>query len=109
MIDGIRSNPFTTTNRTIHYMTVVLKDFHADWCGPCKQMEPVLDELTTDLDDNDFVLEKVDVDEEQDTANEYQVRSLPTLIVENDDGVVKRFVGVTQRDDIEDALASAGL
>jgi thioredoxin 1 len=40
-------------------------------------------------------------------ANEYQVRSLPTLIVENDDGIVERFVGVTQRDDLEDALQQA--
>ena len=51
---------------------------------------------------------KVNVDEEQDVANEYQVRSLPTLIVENDDGIVERFVGVTQREDIESALEEAG-
>ena len=53
--------------------------------------------------------EKVDVDEEQDVANEYQVRSLPTLIVENEDGIVERFVGVTQRDDLETALGEAGV
>jgi thioredoxin 1 len=41
-------------------------------------------------------------------ANQYQVRSLPTLVVENDDGVVDRFVGVTQREDIEAALSEAG-
>ncbi|MEF8863527.1 MAG: thiol reductase thioredoxin, partial [Haloarculaceae archaeon] len=41
-------------------------------------------------------------------ANEYQVRSLPTVVVENDDGVVDRFVGVTQRDEIEAALQKAG-
>lgn len=90
-------------------MTVILKDFYADWCGPCKQMEPVLEELAGDLEANDFALEKIDVEDEQDVANEYQVRSLPTLIVENDDGVVERFVGVTQRADIETALESAGL
>jgi thioredoxin 1 len=53
-------------------------------------------------------LKKVDVDEEQDVANQYQVRSLPTLVVENDDGVIERFVGVTQREDIEEALRQAG-
>ena len=87
-------------------MTVRLKDFYADWCGPCKTQDPILDELESDYPDVDF--EKVDVDEEQDVANEYQVRSLPTLIVENDDGIVDRFVGVTQREDIESALRQAG-
>ena len=87
-------------------MPVTLKDFYADWCGPCKTQDPILDELEEDYPDVAF--EKVNVDEEQDVANEYQVRSLPTLIVENDDGIVERFVGVTQRDDIESALGKAG-
>ena len=87
-------------------MTVTLKDFYADWCGPCKTQDPILEELEEDYPDVDF--EKVNVDEEQKIANEYQVRSLPTLIVENDDGVVERFVGVTQRDDLETALSQAG-
>ncbi len=87
-------------------MTVRLKDFYADWCGPCKTQDPILDDLEGDY--GDVVFEKVDVDQEQDIANQYQVRSLPTLIVENDDGVVDRFVGVTQREDIEEALIAAG-
>jgi thioredoxin 1 len=88
-------------------MTVTLKDFYADWCGPCKTQDPILEEIEEDLGDS-FELEKINVDEQQDTANEYQVRSLPTLIVENEDGIVERFVGVTQREDIEDALEQAG-
>ncbi|QCJ47083.1 MULTISPECIES: thioredoxin family protein [Haloprofundus] len=87
-------------------MTVRLKDFYADWCGPCKTQDPILEELEADYADVDF--EKVNVDEEQDVANQYQVRSLPTLVVENDEGVVDRFVGVTQREDIEAALQEAG-
>ncbi|EMA61427.1 MULTISPECIES: thioredoxin family protein [Halorubrum] len=88
-------------------MTVRLLDFHADWCGPCKTQDPILEEIQEDLGDA-FELQKVNVDEEQDVANQYQVRSLPTLIVENDEGVVDRFVGVTQREDIEAALSEAG-
>ncbi|GAA0664982.1 thioredoxin family protein [Natronoarchaeum mannanilyticum] len=88
-------------------MTVTLKDFYADWCGPCKTQDPILEEIEDDRGDS-FEIEKINVDEEQDVANEYQVRSLPTLIVENDDGIVERFVGVTQRDDIESALDQAG-
>jgi len=87
-------------------MTVTLKDFYADWCGPCKTQDPILEDLEEEWTDVEF--EKVNVDEEQDIANEYQVRSLPTLVIENDDGIVERFVGVTQADDIEDALAKAG-
>ena len=88
-------------------MTVTLKDFYADWCGPCKTQDPILEELEDDWEGR-FEVEKINVDEEQDVANEYQVRSLPTLVIENDDGIVERFVGVTQREDIEDALESAG-
>jgi thioredoxin 1 len=88
-------------------MPVTLKDFYADWCGPCKTQDPILEELEEEYPNVAF--EKVNVDEEQDVANEYQVRSLPTLIIENDDGIVERFVGVTQRDDIESALGKAGV
>jgi thioredoxin 1 len=87
-------------------MTVRLKDFYADWCGPCKTQDPILDELEEEFADVEF--EKIDVDQDQETANEYSVRSLPTLVIENDDGVVERFVGVTQRDQLEDALQQAG-
>jgi len=86
-------------------MTVTLKDFYADWCGPCKTQDPILEDLEEEYGEVDF--EKINVDEKQDVANEYHVRSLPTLIVENDDGIVERFVGVTQADDIEDALNQA--
>ena len=88
-------------------MTVRLLDFYADWCGPCKTQDPILEEVKEEFGDA-FELQKVNVDEEQDVANQYQVRSLPTLIIENEDGVVDRFVGVTQREDIESALTEAG-
>ena len=88
-------------------MTVTLKDFYADWCGPCKTQDPILEEIVEDWGER-VQFEKIDVDENQDVANEYQVRSIPTVVVENDDGVVERFVGVTQREDIESALETAG-
>nr|WP_275039673.1 thioredoxin domain-containing protein [Natrinema limicola] len=101
-------NPYAQRVETrVDRMTVTLKDFYADWCGPCKTQDPILEELEEDWE-GQFEVEKVNVDEQQDVANEYQVRSLPTLVIENDDGIVERFVGVTQRDDLEDALESAG-
>ena len=87
-------------------MTVTLTDFYADWCGPCKTQDPIIEDIKEDWTNVEF--EKVDVDEEQDIANEYQVRSLPTLVVENENGIVERFIGVTQADDIESALEEAG-
>jgi thioredoxin 1 len=87
-------------------MTVTLKDFYADWCGPCKTQDPILEDLEEEYENVSF--EKINVDEQQDVANEYQVRSLPTLIIENEDGIVERFVGVTQAKDIEAAFQEAG-
>ena len=86
-------------------MTVRLLDFYADWCGPCKKQDPILEELEADYGDVEFV--KIDVDDEQDVANQYQVRSLPTVVVERDGDIVDRFVGFTQREDIAAALERA--
>jgi thioredoxin 1 len=87
-------------------MTITIKDFYADWCGPCKTQDPILEDVEEDWSNVEF--EKIDVDEQQDIANEYSVRSLPTLVVENDEGIVERFIGVTQADKIETALEEAG-
>ncbi|MFB6113801.1 MAG: thioredoxin [Halodesulfurarchaeum sp.] len=86
---------------------VTLIDFHADWCGPCKTQDPIIEELEEDIGD-EVNFQYVDVDEEPDVANEYQVRSIPTIIVRNEDEVVQRFVGVTQRETLEDAIEEAG-
>ncbi|MGQ4554397.1 thioredoxin domain-containing protein [Halobellus sp. GM3] len=88
-----------------HTMTVRVLDFYADWCGPCKKQDPILEDLESDYGDVEF--QKIDVDDAQDVANQYQVRSLPTVVVETDDGIVDRFVGFTQREDIESALQRA--
>ncbi|HET7322897.1 MAG TPA: thioredoxin domain-containing protein [Halococcus sp.] len=87
-------------------MSVQLKDFHAEWCGPCKTQDPIIDEIEEDRN-GEVEFERIDVDENQELANEYQVRSIPTLVIENDDGVVERFIGVTQREEIESALDKA--
>ena len=86
-------------------MSIRMLDFYADWCGPCKTQDPILAEIDAEFDD--VALEKVDVETDADTANEYQVRSLPTVIIEADDGVVERFVGVTQREPIVAAIEQA--
>lgn len=86
---------------------VTLIDFHADWCGPCKTQDPIIEEIEDDYADR-VTFEFVDVDANPDMANEYQVRSIPTVIVESGDDVIERFVGVTQREPIVEALEAAG-
>ncbi|MFB6162672.1 MAG: thioredoxin family protein [Halococcoides sp.] len=86
-------------------MTIRLLDFYADWCGPCKTQEPIVEDLESEWEN--LEVERVDVDEARERANEYQVRSLPTLIVETDDGIVDRFIGVTQSEELEAAIEDA--
>lgn len=59
---------------------LVLADFFATWCGPCKMMTPVLEELEDELKDV-VTIAKIDVDEESDLASEYRISSIPTLVL----------------------------
>lgn len=81
-------------------MTITVKDFYADWCGPCKMQDPILEELEGEWEGK-VIFEKIDVDTNQDIANKYQVRSIPTIVIEDEEGVISRFVGVTQKEDLE--------
>ena len=81
----------------------VLVDFYADWCGPCKMMAPVVEELAEELNGVAKV-GKVNVDNNQDLAMQFNVMSIPTLIVFKNGEVVKRFVGVTDKQDLINAI-----
>ena len=85
---------------------VTLVDFWAEWCGPCKMMTPVIDELATEFGDK-VKVGKIDVDSQQDLAMKYQVSSIPTLIVFKDGEIAERFVGVTSKSDLATALDAA--
>jgi len=74
---------------------VALADFHADWCGPCKQLEPIVAELAAETD---AAVLKVDIDAHQELAAEYGVRSVPTLAVFEAGDVVEQVVGVHGKD-----------
>lgn len=76
----------------------VFIDFYAEWCMPCKMMSPVIEELAKENSDVKFV--KIDVDENEDLAMEYNVISIPTMIVMKNGEVTKTFVGVTSKNDI---------
>lgn len=77
----------------------VLVDFFADWCGPCKMMAPIVEELATELDGKAKV-GKLNVDENSDIAVEYNVMSIPTLIIFKNGKEEKRLVGVQDKEEL---------
>ncbi len=81
---------------------VVLVDFFATWCGPCKMLGPVLEKLADEVDTVKFV--KVDVDQEEDLAREYKVMTIPTLVVFKDGKEVKRSSGFMSKGELVDFL-----
>jgi len=76
----------------------VLVDFYADWCGPCKMMAPVIDELAAERTDIKFC--KLDVDAATQVAQTYRVMSIPTFIVFKGGEVHKKAVGAIQKSDL---------
>lgn len=86
----------------------VLVDYAAEWCGPCQMMAPIIEELEEEMADQIKVV-KVNVEENKQLAAQYNVRSIPNLILFNEGEVVKRWLGVqnkeTLKEEIKDALA----
>lgn len=78
---------------------VVLVDFYADWCGPCKMLAPVLEELAEEKADSLTVV-KVNVDDSPETAGDYSVMSIPTLILFKDGQAVDKLVGYTTKENL---------
>jgi thioredoxin 1 len=81
----------------------VLVDFWAPWCGPCQMMGPILDELSTEVE-NFAKVGKVNVDENPETAGQYQVMSIPTLIIFKDGKPAKQMTGVQSKEALTEEL-----
>ena len=82
----------------------VLLDFYADWCGPCRMLSPVVDEIAEER--GDILVGKINVDEEEDLAREFGVFSIPTLVVMKGGRVVSRSAGVRPKAQILAMLES---
>lgn len=76
---------------------VVLVDFYADWCGPCRMLAPVVEELAQEMTEK-VTVAKVDTDQAINVAGKFEVTSIPTLILFKDGQIVKRVVGLKDLD-----------
>lgn len=85
---------------------VTLVDFFADWCGPCKMIAPMIEELAKEMQGK-ATIAKLDIENAQQVTARFQVTSIPTLIVFKDGKEIKRFVGVRSKDDLKNAIAAA--
>lgn len=83
---------------------VVLVDFWAPWCGPCKMIAPVLEELDAEIGDKVKIV-KIDVDENQETAGKFGVMSIPTLLVFKNGEAVDKVVGFQPKEALAELLS----
>ena len=79
---------------------IVLVDFWAPWCGPCKMAAPILEEFAKEMGDK-VVVGKINVDEEPELAEKYGIMSIPTFIVFKNGSAVKSGVGVMQKEELK--------
>ena len=75
---------------------IAVVDFWAEWCGPCRMVGPIIEELATDYDGK-AIIGKVDVDDNAELSQQYGVRSIPTILILKDGEVVDKHVGATSK------------
>lgn len=93
MITQLTDETFDTV---VESTPLLLVDFYADWCGPCKQMEPVLNQINDD-ESNEISVAKVNVDLYPDLAAKWEIRSIPTMLVFHNGKPVQIMVGAKTR------------
>ena len=84
---------------------LVLIDFWATWCGPCRMQAPILEQLAGEVHEDELKILKMDVDENPNTAREFGIMSIPTLLFKKDGQVVKQVAGVHTKDQLKAIIA----
>ena len=85
---------------------VTLVDFYADWCGPCRMIAPIIEELSLEFNGKAKIA-KVDIEKAQEVTTELNVTSIPTVILFKDGKEVKRFVGLRDKAALKSLVSSA--
>ena len=85
---------------TVEDNDIVLVDFWAEWCGPCRRLAPTVDALATDFDGR-LTVGKLNVDENPNTAGRFSIRGIPTLLLFKGGEIVESVVGLTDRDHLK--------
>jgi len=100
----------TLTDKNFQQQTknkVVLVDFWATWCAPCRMMAPVLNDVASELTGNSLV-GKINIEQHQALAQKFKVRSIPTLILFKNGTEINRFVGIKSKDFLLKEIAKVG-
>jgi thioredoxin 1 len=107
LISTIMAFQFTDSNfqETALAGGVAVVDFWAEWCGPCRLIGPIIDELSTEYDGK-VRIGKVNVDENPEISMKYGIRSIPTILIIKDGEVVDKQVGVTTKATLQSKIAS---
>ena len=97
MVKKIDTNNFNA--EVIEQKGLTIVDFFADWCGPCRKLSPIIEEIESELSEK-VKFAKINTDENIDKARDYQVSGLPTLLIFKDGEVVERLVGLMPKNSI---------
>lgn len=95
----IKLNKENFKEKVLDSKGLVLVDFWASWCGPCKMLAPVLSQIAEENDD--IIVGKVNVDEEMELAQAFRIESIPTVILFSDGKPVKQSIGFTSKEALE--------
>ena len=93
----VNINSSNFEKEVIEYKGTVIVDFYGSWCMPCKMIAPIVEKVVAD---NNFKLAKIDVDDNEDIAREYNVMSIPTILIFENGELINKIVGLRSREDL---------